>query len=392
MNTLREQTKHHIHYVLTGLVVLTAAGALFLQHDTKKIEQQMVVVPVVETIPAPEVASITEPEAVKTFHQPIPESVKGIYVSGWVAGTTTSMNRIMALLDTTSANTVIIDIKDATGRLSYQPLAPELQKLGVGTNRIKDLEVLIKQLHDKQIYVIGRVAVFQDPYFAIKNPDSAFKDIRTGLAWHDNKGLAWLRTNDQATWDYTVSIARDAYSQGFDEINLDYVRFPSDGLLAYLDKTQIIKSRPETVRDFFVYMDEKIRKESGIPLSADIFGLAASATGDLGIGQILEYIAPHVDYVAPMVYPSHFAKGSYGIADPASAPYGVIYRSMSDAVKKMIAIGEDPHKLRPWLQDFDLGAVYTVELVRAQITATADAGLDSWMMWDPRTVYTKDAF
>ena len=386
MSTLREQTKQHIHYILTGMVVLTALVTIFLHRTTIATTQsQAVLVPVNETLPVVEAIPVVK------IHQDVPESVKGIYVSGWVAGTTTSMNRIFALLDTTSANTVIIDIKDATGRLSYQPLDPDLRTLGVGTNRIKDLKGLIKRLHDKQVYVIGRVAVFQDPYFAVKSPESAFKDTRTGSLWYDNKGLAWLRTNDQKTWDYTVSIARDAYAQGFDEINLDYVRFPSDGPLAYLDKTQIVKNRPETVRDFFMYMDEKIRQESRIPLSADIFGLAASATGDLGIGQILEYIAPYVDYVAPMVYPSHFAKGSYGIADPSAQPYAVIYRSMSDAIRKMQIQGQNPYKIRPWLQDFDLGALYTADMVRAQIRATEDAGLTSWMLWDPRNIYTKEA-
>lgn len=393
MSTIREQTKHYIHYILTGIIVLVACSAVLVRntvvaHAPTPAEPQEKTIPVIEEVRV--VEKVVEP--VKKTHQAIPLFVKGIYVSGWVAGTTSSMNRIFTLLDTTTANTVIIDIKDATGRLSYQPRDPELQKIGVGTNRIKNLDELLTKLHEKNIYVIGRVAVFQDPYFATVHPGSAFKDTRSGALWNDNKGLAWLKTNDVATWDYTVRIARDAYTQGFDEINLDYVRFPSDGPLSYLDKSSITSSRPDTIRDFFMYMDQKIRQESAIPLSADIFGLAASATGDLGIGQILEYIAPYVDYIAPMVYPSHFADGTYGISDPAEQPYAVIYKSMSDAIKKMTAIQENPQKLRPWLQDFDLGAVYTVDMVKAQIQAVQDAGLDSWMMWDPRTVYTKGAF
>ncbi|MBY0328536.1 putative glycoside hydrolase [Patescibacteria group bacterium] len=393
MSTIREQTKHYIHYILTGIIVLVACSAVLVRntvvaHAPTPAEPQENAAPVIEEVRV--VEKVVEP--IKKTHQDIPEFVKGIYVSGWVAGTTTSMNRIFTLLDTTTANTVIIDIKDATGRLSYQPRDPELQKIGVGTNRIRNLDELLTKLHEKNIYVIGRVAVFQDPYFATVHPDSAFKDTRSGALWNDNKGLAWLKTNDVATWDYTVRIARDAYAQGFDEINLDYVRFPSDGPLSYLDKSSITSSRTDIVRDFFIYMDQKIRQESAIPLSADIFGLATSATGDLGIGQILEYIAPYVDYVAPMVYPSHFAGGTYGIADPAEQPYAVIYKSMSDAIKKMTVIQENPQKLRPWLQDFDLGAVYTVDMVKAQIQAVQDVGLDSWMMWDPRTVYTKGAF
>lgn len=346
---------------------------------------------VVGTPPAAlsEVVDSSIPAVQIPSHVALPKPLRGLYVSSWVAGTQSTINRIINLIDTTSANAIIIDIKDATGRISYMPKDESLISIGSGTTRIRNLPALIERLHEKNIYVIGRISVFQDPFYATKFPDAAYKDTRTGLTWHDNKGLSWVKNNSLPFWEYTVRIAKDAYAQGFDEINLDYVRYPSDGPLSYLDTAGMEKGRTGTMSDFFSYVSTELRSKEAIPISADLFGLTMSAQGDLGIGQILELVAPHVDYVAPMVYPSHFAKGTYGIADPARQPYAIIYKSLSDGIARMQAIGEDVHKLRPWLQDFNLGAVYTHDLVQAQITAAEELGLTSWMLWDPRNIYTK---
>ncbi len=320
------------------------------------------------------------------------QEVRGVYLSSWTAGVRKSVERIATMVDQTELNAVVIDIKDASGRLSYQPLDPTLQAIGVGTNRIADLPALIELLHSRNIYIIGRISVFQDPFFAEKFPDEALKNKITGTTWRDFKGLAYLRPNSQTVWDYTVQIARDAYTQGFDEINLDYVRFPSDGLLFALDRPNQGSVRAEVLGTFFNYIDLKLRQESHIPLSADIFGLTMSSQSDLGIGQILEIIAPHVDYICPMVYPSHFATGSYGIILPATKPYEVVHKSLSDGIKRLEAISIPKEHLRPWLQDFNLGATYTPEMVGAQIQATEDVGLSSWLFWDPKNLYTESAF
>lgn len=334
----------------------------------------------------PESDAVVQPES---FHRATPEALRALYLSGWSAGSARAVNRTLGLIDRRDINAVVIDIKDATGYLSYRPRDPVLLALGVGTRRIADLPGLIAKLHARNIYVIGRVAVFQDQFFAERFPDEAFHRIDTGEIWRDYKGIAWLRPDSQKVWDHTIAIAHDAYAQGFDEINLDYVRFPSDGPLAMLDTSMIKKSRAHTIKDFFAYMDTSIRG-SRIPLSADIFGLTMSAKGDLGIGQILEFIAPHVDYVAPMIYPSHFAAGSYGYAQPAKHPGEVITRALGDGMQKLNAANIPTTILRPWLQDFDLGAVYTADMVRAQIDASEELGVNSWMLWDPANTYTEE--
>ena len=328
------------------------------------------------------------PAAPAVAHIATPTQVNAVYISSWSAGTKSSMNHIYGLLAGGKLDAVVIDIKDATGRLSYQPQDPALRAMGVGTRRIADLSALIATLHSKGVYVIGRVAVFQDPYYAAAHPEDALHSLSTGDVWKDDKGIAWLRVDSPDVWHYAESIAEDAYVQGFDEINLDYVRFPSDGKLSDIDETAFVKNKQDTVADFFTDVDTVLRGQHHIPLSADIFGLTTSAKDDMGIGQKIELIAPHVDYVCPMVYPSHYSDGSYGFGNPAEHPYDVIHRALSDGMIKLAAINQPTSKIRPWLQDFSLGTVYTPDMVQAQMTATNDVGLTSWLLWDPRNLYT----
>lgn len=338
------------------------------------------------------VSPFVEPEPLveeQPLHLPMPVPLRAVYMTGWSAGTERMRERILGIADRTEINAVVIDIKDASGRLSYQPKDPTLLATGVGTNRIKHLPAVIETFHQKGIYVIGRIAVFQDPFYALAHSEDAFVDTRTGALWRDYKGITWLRPDSVAVWDYLVAIARDAHAQGFDEINVDYVRYPSDGPLATLARGTA-ESRAQVMESFFAYIDPLLRGE-GVVLSADLFGLAMSASDDLGIGQVLERIAPHVDVVAPMVYPSHFASGAYGIARPAEVPGEVIRISLGHGIAKLEAAGIDRNKIRPWLQDFDLGATYTASMVRDQIDQSEALGLTSWMLWDPRNLYTEAA-
>ncbi|HWC57450.1 MAG TPA: putative glycoside hydrolase [Candidatus Paceibacterota bacterium] len=342
-----------------------------------------------ETAPQPVVAAaVVAPVAALPVHLPLPDPLHGLYVTAWTAGTPKNLDHIFSLFATGEFNAVVIDIKDASGRLSYQPLDPTLQALGVGTNRISDLSAVIDAFHTKGIYVIGRVSVFEDPFYAKLHPEDAFVDTRTGGVWTDYKGIAWLRPDSSDVEHYVADIAKDAYAQGFDEINLDYVRFPSDGALQYLDTSHFQDDKATTMEHFFAAIGEAM-KTAHIPLSADVFGLTMSVSNDMGIGQKADLIAPSVDTLAPMVYPSHFGDGAYGIPVPAADPYDTIHHSLSDGIAKLAAVGIDKDHLRPWLQDFTLlGISYTPDMVRAQIQAAADLGIDSWVLWDPANRYT----
>lgn len=329
----------------------------------------------------------------KPKHLPTPEPVKGIYMSSWVAGTQDFRNSLIKLIDETELNSVVIDIKDYTGKISFEATDPELAKFGSGEKRIADIHELINLLHEKNIYVIGRIAVFQDPFLTAQKPELAVKRADGTTVWTDHKGAKWLDPASREAWDYIVLIARESERLGFDELNFDYIRFPSDGNMKdisypFFDKTKLTKSA--SMNEFFVYLREKLG-DLKIPLSADFFGMTTTNADDLNIGQLLENGLANFDYIAPMVYPSHYPPTFLGYKNPAAYPYEVVKYAMDEGVKRAVAMGQDKSKLRPWLQDFDLGAPYTAEMIKKQMQATYDAGLTSWLLWSPSNKYTRGA-
>jgi len=328
-------------------------------------------------------------------HVTAPENLKGIYMTSWVAGTPSIRERVIKLIEETEVNAVVIDIKDATGKISFTIDEEPFATLESTDNRIPNIRELIARLHDMDVYVIGRVAVFQDPYLIKLWPEEAVKQKSdTTQLWRDHKGIGWVDAGSQKVWDYAIDIAEESYAVGFDEINFDYIRFPSDGNMQdiYFPLSHD-REKSEVLESFFAYASDKLRAgPHPIPLSADIFGMTATNTDDLGIGQVLEKAAPHFDYISPMVYPSHFPNNWNGFKNPAEHPYDVIKITMDKAGDRMEAMGEPRTKIRPWLQDFNLGATYTAEMVKTQMQATYDAGLTSWLMWDPKNNYTKAAY
>ncbi len=331
-------------------------------------------------------------------HIKIPEQVKTIYMTSWVAGTKNIRKGLVKLVENTELNSIIIDIKDYTGKIAFEVQDESLEKHKASINRIPDMEEFLEYLHSKGIYVIGRISVFQDPHLVQQRPDLAVKKGKDGEIWKDYKGISWLDAGSIEVWNYIIDLARYSYSIGFDEINFDYIRFPSDGDMSQIyypfSEERILADvdlgKAKILREFFTYLDIKL-SDIDVVLSADLFGMVTTNSDDLNIGQILEYALPSFDFVAPMVYPSHYPPNFIGLDNPASHPYEVVKYSMDKAVEKAKNAGIDPLKLRPWLQDFDLGADYNAKEVRAQIQATYDAGLTSWMLWSASNRYTTGA-
>jgi hypothetical protein len=325
-------------------------------------------------------------------HITTPTPVKALYLTSWAAGTHSFRTHIIDIADKTEINAVVIDVKDYTGKISYKVDTPELVKINSSENRIPDIVAFIDTLHKKGIYVIARIAVFQDPYYIKVRPDLAVKtNTDKTKAWKDRKGISWLDAGSEDVWKYVQMIAEESYKKGFDEINFDYIRFPSDGNMKdiYYPMSEG-KKKSEVMNSFFVYIGKALR-DQGIPTSADLFGMTTTNKDDLNIGQLLEDALANFDFVAPMVYPSHYPPTWNGFKNPADHPYDVVNISMKKAVARAEAMPVTRLKLRPWLQDFDLGAKYTKEMVRAQMTATYDVGLDSWMLWDAANKYTPEA-
>lgn len=337
-----------------------------------------------------------------------PAVVKGIYVTGWSAGSASRVDSLISLTRRMKLNAMVIDIKDFSGHVSYRTGIAEVAATGAENEiKIAQPNALIKKLHDAGIYTIGRVTVFQDPVLAKAHPEWALKNKPTGKIWTDNKGLAWMDPAAEPVWDHNLSIIKDALARGFDEINFDYIRFASDGNLENISYPfwDGVAAKHGVIKNFLGYLRKNL---PGAKISGDVFGLTTIAADDLGIGQVIEDAYISLDYVSPMVYPSHYRRGVFGYSNPAQHPYEVVRNSLDGALKRLESLEgavEGPKslaKLRPWLQVFDLGAVYNRPMVEKQIQAAEDVLLrrgsssstpveksyfGGWLLWDPSNIY-----
>lgn len=333
-----------------------------------------------------------------------PDAVKGIYMTSWIASSKNLREPLVKLIDDTELNTIVIDIKDYSGKIFFPVTDEKLKDFGSEDVRIPDMQDFIEELHKKGIYVVGRVAVFQDAYFVKRRPDLAVKNKSGREVWKDRKGISWIDAGSSEYWDYIISIAKESRKIGFDEINFDYIRFPSDGNMSDISfPSSSTTSKSVVMKNFFKYLHENLQ-DSGLKTSADLFGMVTTATDDMGIGQVLEDALPYFDYISPMVYPSHYSLTFENLKNPEAHPYETIIISMKSAVERAnkfemmsstsIPISPDSHyksKFRPWLQDFSLKVDYGSKEVRDQIKATYDVGLDSWLLWSASNKYTKSA-
>ena len=370
-----------------------------------------------------------------------PEQVKAIYMTQCVVGTPSFRKRLVDLIEETELNSVVIDIKDYSGKIGFDTDNPKLNEYVSDQCGSGDIKGVIKILHEKDIYVIGRITVFQDPFYSKKHPELAVKCAEPkGEVWKDHNGLAFIDVGAKSYWDYIIELSQESHRLGFDELNYDYVRYPSDGPTdnIFFDWAGD-KEKPEALEEFFVYLHKEMKDKDAYPkgveppiLSADLFGMVTTNTDDLNIGQLLESTLPYFDYVCPMVYPSHYPENFNGWSNPNGVPYDLLSYVLGSAVKRTVANTTsvktidskmiykevvvpptasttatttkkvptnmytkdvyDKNKIRPWLQDFSMGVPeYGAAEVRAQIKATYDVGLDSWMLWDAANTYTKKA-
>lgn len=374
-----------------------------------------------------ETSTSTQPTIPAVKHVSTPVPVKAIYMTQCAVGTLSFRGDMTKLIDETELNAIVIDIKDYSGGIAFPSDDPMLAPYVSDKCGANDMKEFVKELHDKGVYVIGRITVFQDPLYAKAHPELAVKKASdTSVVWKDHKGLSFIDVGARPFWEYIVALSKESYALGFDELNFDYIRFPSDGNMKDIHYPWTGgKSKQVALEEFFKYLHDEL-KPGGAVLSADLFGMTATNQDDLNIGQVLERTLPYFDHVSPMVYPSHYPKGFHGYADVNANAYNIVHFSMSEAVRRTTAtttpiqsfaytrigtsastsstsspqasspqatpaVYEKPSysasKMRPWLQSFDYPVEYTPEMVSAQIKANKDAGLDSWMFWDPANRY-----
>jgi hypothetical protein len=338
------------------------------------------------TAPLPRLIPVPAGERV-----PKPAEVRGLYLNAWAAGSPRKLARLIDTANRTEINTFVIDVKEG-GEVSYRSSVPLVAAIGSDRAHIRDIRGVLAKLRENGIYPIARIVVFRDRVAADARPEWAVVKA-DGSLWHDHHGDAWVDSYNREVWDYNIAIAREAIELGFSEVQWDYVRFP-DVPRSYM-RTAVWpaaagRAKADAIAEFLRYSREQLT-DLGVPVTADVFGLTVSARDDMGIGQLWEKMVDATDVLLPMVYPSHFARGSYGIADPNSAPYEIIKTAMGHALRRTNGVA-NAATIRPWLQDFTLGLPrYGPYYVRAQMDAVYDAGLTEWVLWNPGSNYTVEA-
>ncbi len=311
-----------------------------------------------------------------------PKEVRALYITANIANSP-RMDDIIRLIKKADGpyapNAVVIDLQDSAGRL-------------VLDDRMR---LLVRQLRFLHIFPIARLVVFQNNSVAKEHPTWAVHQADGGI-WRDNGGRQWLDPSNKDAWEYVADIARVAIKAGFGEINFDYFRFPSEGVMnaVYPFWSEAAGSKSEVIVSVAKYLRDTLKKEyPAARLTVDIFGYTFMRSYDLGIGQSAPALAAVFDEVCPMIYPSHYKTGNFNFTNPADHPYEVMAQTLAKGKEIFADAGQPFTNIRPWVQDFDMGAVYTTDMVREQMRAITDAGLpNQWLVWNPWNNYREAIF
>jgi hypothetical protein len=320
-----------------------------------------------------------------------PFTARALYAPAAVFEGAGRLDALLSLIDETEVNAMVIDVKETGGWLYYQTDLPAAVKSGAASRPIFDLAELLPALKARGIYTIARMVVMKDNTVGASRPELAVRNAATGEPWRDYGGGIWLDPYNPGVAEYIAAIAGDLADRGFDEVQLDYVRFFSDGDYSVADtnlpNTQSF--RLPAIRRLFRIVSERLSTTTAF-FSADVFPISFIAPDDQGIGQRPEVIMPYVDYFSPMVYPSHYGPGTFGFAVPNEHPYDVINDTLKIMNRQSAGL---PMVIRPWIQDFGLPGqrTYTAADVTAEMKAAADNGAEGWMIWNAAARFSESA-
>src|SRR4030043_411725 len=318
-----------------------------------------------------------------------PFSPKAAYLSFYGIGDRSLRESALRLIQETELNALVIDVKGDRGMIPYKSSIPLTSEVGAQKIKtVKDMNGLMSDLKEKRVYTIARIVVFKDNLLALKMPDLAVKTER-GEIWRDRENLAWVDPFKKEVWDYNIEIAIEAPQKGFDEIQFDYVRFP-DASAPRFSMPNTEENRVKAVSEFLREAKRRLRPFN-VFLAADIFGYVGWHLNDTSIGQRLDALGPHLDYISPMLYPSGFQYGIPGYRNPVENPYEIVYRTLK---RGQLRTNLAPNRFRPWLQAFrDYGfdrRGFNSKEIRDQINASENFGSQGWMLWNPRNIYSSD--
>jgi hypothetical protein len=327
---------------------------------------------------------------------PAPDTLRGLYVNRWAA-LGRKLTDLIGVAKRTEVNALVIDVKDDRGFVLYRSNVPLAREIGADTAdghwmSSSKLRAVLDTMVAHKIYPIARIVVAKDPLLAQKRLDLAIKRKSDLQPWLDKNGKPWLDPHQPEVWKYAVDLAREAHELGFSEVQLDYVRFPDEKRLISETVYPLAngRTRAQVIRDQLGFVRSAL-KPLGMRVTADVFGLTATDTTDMGIGQRWEMFIDQVDVVLPMIYPSHFARGTYRLRNPNARPYETIDHALKDAIARSDSI-PNAASIIPWYQDFTLGGPrYGAAQIRAQMKAGYDNGFQSWILWNPGSRYNEGA-
>jgi hypothetical protein len=360
--------------VAVVLLVLMAAAVAYAARTVREKD---------EAAQSAERVNVVGPQPARrpTALQP-PKVIRGVHVTMALASIPGKLDEYLAL---SGLNTIQLDVKDENGEVGFVPSAvPLARQIGAAKPYYKPRPIA-KELQERGIYLIGRVVVMEDPVLSLQRPELAVQH-RNGGRWLNHAGLGWVNPYDKRVWEYNVDIAAAAARVGFDEIQFDYVRFPSDGDMEAIVFPNKTATPPGWVIAEFVHYATKRLKPLGVRVSADVFGL--SATRDLGIGQFPKRLGRYLDAIYPMVYPSHYGPGEYDLDDPNSNPGATVAYSLRDFNRELAGTKA---RIVPWLQDFSWGRAYTMDDIQAQIDSSRRAKAAGYLLWNAAGIYTPGA-
>jgi hypothetical protein len=311
-------------------------------------------------------------------------AIRALYVNRFAAQSKRRMPHFIALADSTEINALVIDMKDEFG-LNYHSANPKFAQNAGDMGKIRDVKRMLDTLKAHGILPIARIVVFKDSVTALLHPEWSIRR-EDGSVWRDKKGTPWVNPYHRELWDYNIGVAEELAKMGFGEIQFDYIRFPEPykSLPKQVFPGENGMSKSDAIAAFLKEANQRLDK-LGVRVTADIFGLVTTVPGPLEVAQWWEKLSPVTDVLLPMVYPSHYVHGSFGIPVPNAEPYKVVNISISRARERDAKLGIPPGEhIRPWLQAFTLGKPkYGPEEVRAQKQAVYDAGYDGWVLWEP---------
>jgi len=317
--------------------------------------------------------------------------IRGLYLNRFAAQSSKKLRHLFAIADSSEINAFVIDMKDEFG-LNFRTRNKEFAKnAGADHGHVADVKALVDSVKAHGLLPIARIVAFKDPVAAQANPEWTIRR-EDGSIWQDKEGLAWVNAHNHAVWEYNLAIAEELVSLGFAEIQWDYIRFPEPyKSLPNQVFPGATLSKPEALAAFLKLARERLNK-AGVRSTADIFGLVTTVRGPLEVGQYWEKLSPAADVLLPMVYPSHYPHGSFGIPNPNADPYKVVKIALDSARQRDEKLGiTKAEHVRPWIQAFSLGTPkYGPEQIKAQKQAAYDAGYHGWVMWSPGSYY--DAF